>query len=67
MIHFDILKQSIFLLLEIIQSKMKTELEIAEYRKVIEERLVKTESMDAMKYYQGVLRCLEWAVTGLDV
>jgi hypothetical protein len=66
-IHFDILKQSIFLLLEILQSKMKTELEIAEYRKVIEERLVKTESMDAMKYYQGVLRCLEWAVTGLDV
>lgn len=67
MIYFDILKQSIFLLLEILQSKMKTELEIAEYRKVIEERLVKTESMDAMKYYQGVLRCLEWAVTGLDV
>ena len=67
MIPFDILKQSIFLLLEILSSKMKTELEIAEYRKVIEERLVKTESMDAMKYYQGVLRCLEWAVTGLDV
>ena len=67
MIHFDILKQSIFLLLEILLSKMKTELEIAEYRKVIEERLVKTESMDAMKYYQGVLRCLEWTVTGLDV
>jgi hypothetical protein len=66
-IHFDILKQSIFLLLEILPNKMKTELEIAEYRKVIEERLVKTESMDAMKYYQGVLRCLEWVVTGLDV
>ncbi len=46
---------------------MKTELEIAEYRKVIEERLVKTKSMDAMKYYQGVLRSLEWVVTGLDV
>ena len=46
---------------------MKTELEIAEYRKVIEERLVKIESMDAMKYYQGVLRSLEWVVTGLDV
>jgi hypothetical protein len=41
-IHFDILKQSIFLLLEILPNKMKTELEIAEYRKVIEERLVKT-------------------------
>jgi hypothetical protein len=46
---------------------MKTELEIAEYKKVIEERLVETESMDAMKYYQGVLRSLEWVVTGLDV
>jgi len=46
---------------------MKTELEIAEYRKIIEERLVKTESMDAMKYYQGVLRSLEWVVKGTDV
>ncbi len=46
---------------------MKTELEIAEYRKIIEERLVKTESMDAMKYYQGVLRSLEWVVAGLEV
>ena len=46
---------------------MKTEIEIAEYRKVIEERLVKSESMDAMKYYQGVLRSLEWVVTGLEV
>ena len=46
---------------------MKTELEIAEYRKVIEERLMKTESMAAMKYYQGVLRSLEWVITGLDV
>jgi len=46
---------------------MKTELEIAEYRKIIEERLVKTESMDAMKYYQGVLRSLEWVVKGIDV
>jgi hypothetical protein len=67
MIHLNILKQSIFLLLKNLQSMMKTELEIAEYRKVIEERLVKAESMDAMKYYQGVLRCLEWVVTGLDV
>lgn len=67
MINFSILKQSIFLLLNNLQSNMKTELEIVEYRKVIEERLVKTESMDAMKYYQGVLRSLEWVVTGLDV
>jgi hypothetical protein len=67
MINFNILKQSIFLLLNNLLSNMKTELEIAEYRKVIEERLVKTESMDAMKYYQGVLRSLEWVVTGLDV
>ncbi len=67
MINSNIFKQSIFLLINILLSKMKTELEIAEYRKVIEERLVKSESMDAMKYYQGVLRSLEWVVTGLDV
>jgi hypothetical protein len=46
---------------------MKTENEIAEYRKDIEQRLVKTESMDAMKYYQGVLRALEWVTTGKEV
>ncbi len=46
---------------------MKTEKEIEEYRKQIEERLVKSESMDAMKYYQGVLRCLEWITTGKDI
>jgi len=46
---------------------MKTENEIAEYRKEIEQRLVSAESMDAMKYYQGVLRALEWVVTGNDV
>ena len=46
---------------------MKTENEIAQYRKDIEQRLVKSESMDAMKYYQGVLRALEWVVTGKDV
>ena len=67
MINSNILKQSIFLLPNNLLSKMKTELEIAEYRKVIEERLEKTESMDAMKYYQGVLRSLEWVVTGIDV
>ncbi len=46
---------------------MKTEKEIDEYRKIIEDRLVKTESMDAMKYYQGVLRALDWTITGVDV
>ena len=46
---------------------MKTEKEIDEYRKVIEKRLVETESLDAMKYYQGVLRALDWAITGVDV
>ncbi|WP_179371396.1 hypothetical protein [Nitrosopumilus ureiphilus] len=46
---------------------MKTEKEIEKYRKEIEKRLVETESMDAMKYYQGVLRALEWIITGTDV
>jgi hypothetical protein len=46
---------------------MKTEQEVAEYRKEIEQRLISSESMDAMKYYQGVLRALEWVVTGNDV
>lgn len=46
---------------------MKSEKEINEYRKIIEERLVKTDSMDAMKYYQGVLRALDWVITGIDV
>jgi len=46
---------------------MKTEKEIKEYRKEIEKRLVETQSMDAMKYYQGVLRALEWMTTGKDV
>jgi len=46
---------------------MKTETEIDEYRNEIEQRLIKTESMDAMKYYQGVLRSLEWVITGKDV
>ena len=46
---------------------MKTEKEIEEYRKSIEKRLVETESMDAMKYYQGVLRALEWITTGKEV
>jgi hypothetical protein len=46
---------------------MKTEKEIDEYRKEIEKRLIGTESMDAMKYYQGVLRALDWTITGMDV
>lgn len=46
---------------------MKTVTEINEYKKQIEQRLVKSDSMDAMKYYQGVLRSLEWVLTGKDV
>ncbi len=46
---------------------MKTEKDVDEYRKVIEKRLVETESRDAMKYYQGVLRALDWTITGIDV
>jgi len=46
---------------------LKTEKEIEEYRIEIEKRLVETESMDAMKYYQGVLRTLDWVITGMDV
>lgn len=46
---------------------MKTEIEIKEYRKEIEKKLVDTDSMDAMKYYQGVLRALEWVTTGNDI
>jgi len=46
---------------------MKSVQEIEEYRKEIEKRLVETESMDAIKYYQGVLRTLDWVITGIDV
>ena len=46
---------------------MKTEIEINQYRKEIEEKLVETDSMDAMKYYQGALRALEWVTTGNDI
>jgi len=46
---------------------MKTEKEIEEYRMEIEKKLVETESMEAMKYYQGVLRTLDWVITGNDV
>jgi len=46
---------------------MKTKSEIEEFRKDIENRLVKTESLDAMKYYQGALRALEWVTTGKNI
>ncbi len=46
---------------------MKTEIEIKEYQKEIEKKLVDTDSMDAMKYYQGALRALEWVTTGNDI
>ena len=37
---------------------MKTEKEIQEHRKEIESRLISVDSMDAIKYCQGVLRGL---------
>lgn len=46
---------------------MKTETDIQEYRKEIEKKLVETNSMDAMKYYQGALRALEWVTTGNEI
>ncbi len=46
---------------------MKTEIEIAEYGREIEEQLMKTDSMGALKYYPGILRSLEWVITGQDV
>ena len=46
---------------------MKTEKDVEDYRKEIEKRLIETESIDAMKYYQGVLRTLDWVITGIDV
>ncbi len=46
---------------------MKTETDIQEYRKEIEKKLVDTDSMDAMKYYQGALRALEWVTTGNEI
>ena len=46
---------------------MKTEEDIEEYRKKIEGKLVETDSMDAMKYYQGALRALEWVTTGNEI
>ncbi|MDH5415979.1 MAG: hypothetical protein OEX98_01370 [Nitrosopumilus sp.] len=46
---------------------MKSVQEIEEYRKEIEKRLAETESMNAIKYYQGVLKALDWVITGIDV
>jgi len=50
---------------------MKTEKEIESFRKDIEQRLINVSNlpdpMGAMKYYQGVLRTLEWMTTGKDI
>ena len=50
---------------------MKTEQEIKEFRKDIEQRLIDvsklSDPMGAMKYYQGALRTLEWVTTGHDI
>jgi len=50
---------------------MKTEKEIEEFRKDIEQRLIDVsklpDPMGAMKYYQGALRTLEWVTTGQDI
>jgi hypothetical protein len=50
---------------------MKTEKEIEEFRKDIEQRLIDVSKLSdpdaAMKYYQGALRTLEWVTTGHDI
>ena len=50
---------------------MKTEKEVEEFRKEIEQRLIDVSKLPdpdaAMKYYQGALRTLEWVVTGQDI
>ena len=50
---------------------MKTEQEIKEFRKNIEQRIIDVsklpDPMSAMKYYQGALRTLEWVTTGNDI
>ena len=50
---------------------MKTEKEVEEFRKEIEQRLIEVSKLPdpdaAMKYYQGALRTLEWVVTGQDI
>ena len=50
---------------------VKTEKEVEEFRKDIEQRLIDVSKLPdpdaAMKYYQGALRTLEWVVTGQDI
>ena len=50
---------------------MKTEKEIEEFRKEIEQRLENVSKLPdpitAMNYYQGALRTLEWMTTGQDI
>ena len=50
---------------------MKTEKEIEDFRKDIEQWLIDVsklpDPMGAMKYYQGALRTLEWVTTGQDI
>ena len=50
---------------------MKTEKEVEEFRKEIEQRLIDVSKLPApdaaMKYYQGALGTLEWVVTGQDI
>ena len=50
---------------------MKTEKDIEEFRKDIEQRLIDVSKLPdpdgAMKYYQGALRTLEWVTTGKDI
>ena len=50
---------------------MKTKLEIEEFRKEIEQRLIDVSKLPdpdaALKYYQGALRTLEWVTTGQDI
>jgi len=50
---------------------MKTEKDIEEFRKDIEQRLENVskmaDPMTAMNYYQGALRTLEWVITGQDI
>ena len=50
---------------------MKTEKDIEDFRKDVEQRLIDVSKLSdpdaAMKYYQGALRTLEWVTTGQDI
>ena len=50
---------------------MKTEKDIEDFRKDVEQRLINVSKLPdpdgAMKYYQGALRTLEWVTTGKDI